>query len=106
MTRIRIDHGLPDHRRPQAAELYWQAFGGKLGRVLGPRPLALTYLARVMRADHCLTALSSDGRLLGIAGFKTAQGLSLTHNLRCRRKQRGRDPWTPDMRKKTILELA
>ena len=74
MTRIRIDHGLPDHLRPQAAELYWQAFGGKLGRVLGPRDLALAYLARVMRSDHCLTALSPDGALLGIAGFKTAQG--------------------------------
>ena len=74
MTRIRIDKGLPDNLRPQAAELYWQAFGGKLGRVLGPRDLALAYLVRVMRSDHCLTALAPDGALLGIAGFKTAQG--------------------------------
>lgn len=74
MTTPRIEHGLPDHLRPQAAELYWHAFGEKLGRVLGPRPLALAYLVRVMRSDHCLTALGADGTLLGIAGFKTAQG--------------------------------
>lgn len=74
MTTLRIEYGLPNHLRPQAAELYWHAFGDKLGRVLGPRPLALAYLARVMRSDHCLTARGSDGTLLGIAGFKTAHG--------------------------------
>lgn len=68
---IQIHHGLPDPLRPQAAALYWQAFGGKLGRVLGPEPLALAYLTRVIRADHCLTALAPDGTLLGLAGFKT-----------------------------------
>lgn len=71
---IRIAYGLPDHLRPEAARLYWLAFGGKLGRVLGPEPLALAYLDRVMRADQCLTAYGPDGRLLGLAGFKTRDG--------------------------------
>lgn len=71
---ITIHHGLPDHLRPQAALLYWQAFGGKLGRVLGPEPRALRYLARVLRADNCLTAYDSSGTLIGLAGFKTDQG--------------------------------
>lgn len=71
---IRIQRGLPDPLRPDAARLYWQAFGGKLGRVLGPEPRALRYLARVMRTDQCLAALGPDGRLLGLAGFKTAEG--------------------------------
>jgi ribosomal protein S18 acetylase RimI-like enzyme len=53
--------------------LYWQAFGGKLGRVLGPEDAALLYLERVIREDHVFAALE-DGRLVGLAGFKTAGG--------------------------------
>lgn len=71
---IRIEHGLPEHLRAEAATLYWQAFGGKLGRVLGPEPKALEFLRRVMRADHCLTAFDRTGRLVGLAGFKTPAG--------------------------------
>jgi ribosomal protein S18 acetylase RimI-like enzyme len=71
---IRIEQGLPEDLRPQAAKLYWQAFGGKLGRVLGPNAKALAFLERVMRADHCLTAFDSGGNLVGLAGFKSAQG--------------------------------
>ena len=71
---IRIEQGLPEYLRAEAAVLYWQAFGGKLGRVLGPDAKALGYLERVMRADHCLTAYDRSGLLVGIAGFKSAQG--------------------------------
>ncbi|WP_354004002.1 GNAT family N-acetyltransferase [Pseudotabrizicola algicola] len=71
---MQICFGLPDHLRPQAADLYWQAFGGKLGRVMGPAPRAHAFLLRVLRADHCICALSDEGRLLGIAGFKSPQG--------------------------------
>lgn len=76
MTRrgIRIEQGLPDALRAEAAVLYWQAFGGKLGRVLGPEDLALRFLTRVMRADHCLTAIDAEGHLVGLAGFKTRHG--------------------------------
>ncbi len=72
--QITIHHGLPDHLRTQAALLYWQAFGGKLGRVLGPEPRALQYLTRVLRAENCLTAYDAHGTLIGLAGFKTQQG--------------------------------
>jgi ribosomal protein S18 acetylase RimI-like enzyme len=71
---ITIRHGLPEHLRPEAAVLYWQAFGGKLGRVLGPEDKALEFLRRVMRADHCLTAFDAHDRLVGLAGFKTTRG--------------------------------
>lgn len=70
---IRIEQGLPDHFRREAALLYWQAFGPKLGRVLGPDRLALVYLQRVMRADNCLTAYDRQDRLIGLAGFKTPE---------------------------------
>lgn len=70
---LAVQHGLPGHQRRAAAELYWQAFGGKLGRVLGPDQAALTYLERVMRQDHVFVALE-DGHLVGLAGYKTAGG--------------------------------
>lgn len=70
---IDIRFGLTDDHRAEAAVLYWQAFGGKLGRVLGPEPMALRFLQRVMQADQCLTAIDTDGRLLGLAGFKTPE---------------------------------
>jgi ribosomal protein S18 acetylase RimI-like enzyme len=41
---------------------------------MGPEARALTYLHRVIRADHAIVAVSDSGRLLGLAGFKTAQG--------------------------------
>ena len=70
---LTLQYGLPGDQRRAAAELYWQAFGGKLGRVLGPEAAALTYLERVIREDHVFVALE-DGRLKGLAGFKTGEG--------------------------------
>lgn len=72
--RVTIRHGLPEHLRPDAVALYWQAFGGKLGRVMGPNQRALRFLQRVIRADHALVALDAEGQLLGLAGFKTPAG--------------------------------
>ena len=66
--------GLPLHLRAEAVQLYWQAFGGKLGRVMGPEPLALRFLTRVLRGDHAIVALDAQGALLGMAGFKTPAG--------------------------------
>jgi ribosomal protein S18 acetylase RimI-like enzyme len=54
--------------------LYWQAFGGKLGRVFGPEEKAIAFLMRVIRNDHCICAVDQDGVLLGIAGFKSHMG--------------------------------
>lgn len=70
----RIGRGLPPALRGDAAAIYWQAFGTKLGVVMGPEPRALRLLQRTIRADHCLIATDREGRLLGLAGFKTAQG--------------------------------
>lgn len=71
---ITIRSGLNPEQRAQAARLYWEAFGGKLGRVLGPDARALAFLDRVIRADHCLAALDGTGALVGIAGYKTPLG--------------------------------
>jgi len=66
--------GLPDPLRAQAVALYWQAFGSKLGRVMGPTAKAHRFLARVLRAHHAIVALDAQGQLLGMAGFKTPAG--------------------------------
>lgn len=68
-----VQLGLPEPHRAAAARLYWQAFGGKLGRVMGPTPRARAYLERIIRTDHVIVALQ-DGQLLGLAGFKTPVG--------------------------------
>lgn len=70
---MRLSLGLPDAYRAEAAVLYWQAFGGKLGRVLGPERLALRYVEAVMRADHCIAAIG-EGGLVGLVGFRTEAG--------------------------------
>jgi ribosomal protein S18 acetylase RimI-like enzyme len=72
--RVTLQTGLPPNLRDAAAALYWQAFGGKLGVVMGPDPKALQFLARVLRADHAIVALDQDGQLVGLAGFKTPAG--------------------------------
>lgn len=71
---VQIVHGIPSSLRAEAARLYWQAFGPKLGLVLGPEPRALHFLARAMRPDNAFAAISADGALLGIAGFRSPLG--------------------------------
>lgn len=70
---LRLTLGIAPEHRTEAARLYWQAFSDKLGRVLGPEPMALAYLNRVIRADHAIGAVG-QGRLLGLAGFKSPEG--------------------------------
>ncbi|AMY67411.1 GNAT family N-acetyltransferase [Frigidibacter mobilis] len=69
-----LRRGFDSARRAEAAALYWQAFGGKLGRVMGPEARALAYIAQVMRPDHAFSALSADGTVIGIAGFRSPYG--------------------------------
>jgi len=71
---VTLQIGLPPHLRAEAVQPYWQAFGGKLGRVMGPERLALRFLTRVLRGDHAIVALDAKGGLLGMGGFKTPAG--------------------------------
>ncbi|WP_306112891.1 MULTISPECIES: GNAT family N-acetyltransferase [unclassified Roseovarius] len=74
MTAVTIRHGFDPAHRQAAAALYWQAFKGKLGKVMGPDARALAFFEATMDADYALSAVDADGRLLGIAGFKTSEG--------------------------------
>lgn len=71
---VTIFRGLHTQLRPQAARLYWEAFGGKLGRVLGPDERALRFFERVIRGDLCFSAVGDGGELIGVAGYKTPAG--------------------------------
>lgn len=66
--------GLAPSNRPAAARLYWEAFAGKLGRLMGPEDRALPYLDRIIDETHCVTAEDGNGHLLGLAGFRSPQG--------------------------------
>ncbi|SIT85830.1 Acetyltransferase (GNAT) family protein [Yoonia rosea] len=71
---MKITVGIPEKDREEAAILYWDAFGEKLGFTMGPKYQALMFVRSVLRPDHGICAHDDNGRLLGIAGFKTAQG--------------------------------
>lgn len=71
---VSIRHGIPQGLRAEAAALYWQAFGPKLNRVLGPDERALRFLWRVMRLDNAFAAIDAAGRLIGIAGYRSRGG--------------------------------
>ncbi|WP_394180349.1 GNAT family N-acetyltransferase [Yoonia maritima] len=71
---MKITVGIPDASRGEAAALYWEAFGNKLGFTMGPKYRALIYINRVMRSDHGICAHDDHGRLVGVAGFKTMNG--------------------------------
>lgn len=66
--------GFHENQRHDVARLFWQAFGGKLGRLLGPEAKALNFLTPVLDPSHCLSVSAPNGTLLGIAGFKTTDG--------------------------------
>lgn len=72
MNNFAIRRGFEEQHRANAAHLYMEAFGAKIGGVLGPR--GTEFIAAMLRSDHAITAVAGDGALLGIAGFKTEEG--------------------------------
>ncbi len=62
-----IQRGFPEAVRSQAAELYFDAFGGKLGGVLGRDGRGLRFLEKILKPEFALCALTPNkDRLLGI----------------------------------------
>ena len=86
---MKISVGIPVGHRDEAAALYWEAFGEKLGFTMGPKYQALRFIRSVLRPDHAICAISDDGRLLGIAGFKTAEGALVGGDFRDMRRVYG-----------------
>lgn len=73
---ITVRRGVPAGAEPRAAELYWEAFGRKLGPALNPPEKAVPFIATHLDPDRAVCALL-DGRLVGLAGYQL-EGRSLT----------------------------
>ena len=72
---VQLQFDLPASHRERASFLYWQAFAGKLGRLMGPEHKARSYLETCLCPRHVLIAQhAQDGALLGLIGFKSPQG--------------------------------
>lgn len=68
MTEIK--HGLPSGMESAAAQLYWEAFGGKLGKLLGPSQRGERFFCETINRSSIIAA-TQDGELLGIVAFKS-----------------------------------
>lgn len=69
-----ITQGFESSERPIVAALYWEAFSTKLGRVMGPDHKALRFITQQLDPQFALVARDTDGKVLGVAGFKTSEG--------------------------------
>lgn len=70
---VTINAGFTEAERSEVAQLYWQAFGQKLGKVLGPEARALIFLKTALMPEFALVA-RRNGALVGVAGFQTKDG--------------------------------
>ncbi|MEU5889079.1 GNAT family N-acetyltransferase [Streptomyces sp. NPDC047461] len=66
---VTVRRGLPVGAERRAAEMYWGAFGRKLGPALNPPEKAVPFIAAHLNADRAVCALL-DGQLVGLAGYK------------------------------------
>ncbi|MFE6331638.1 GNAT family N-acetyltransferase [Streptomyces sp. NPDC057806] len=73
---VTLRRGIPAGAERRAAELYWDAFGRKLGPALNPPDKAVPFIAAHLNADRAVCALLG-GRLVGLAGYQL-DGRSLT----------------------------
>ncbi|MGW7356184.1 GNAT family N-acetyltransferase [Streptomyces sp. NPDC054802] len=73
---VTVRRGVPAGSERQAAELYWNAFGRKLGPALNPPDKAVPFLAAHLNADRAVCALL-DGQLVGLSGYQLG-GRALT----------------------------
>lgn len=71
--KMKISTGITTNDRKSAANLYWQAFGGKLGKVMAPTDTAIAFIAAVIDRNHVIAAYDQD-QLVGVAGFKSHNG--------------------------------
>lgn len=100
MNSLRIVRGVPTGQRTRAAELYWEAFAGKLSPALGDAARGVPLLAGQLEADRFLCAVVGD-RVVGVLGFHSGgtSGFEITHRALAARYS----PWSAWLR---LLLLA
>lgn len=64
-----VRRDVPPGAESRVAELYWEAFGRKLGSALGPADKGRAFLAEHLHHDRGLVALA-DGAVAGVAGYR------------------------------------
>ncbi|MFD3550700.1 GNAT family N-acetyltransferase [Streptomyces goshikiensis] len=67
-----LRRGVPEGAEERVAELYWEAFGAKLGAALGPAGAGRRFIAAHLHHDRAVTALDEAGRVVGVAGYQLA----------------------------------
>ncbi|MFD9083519.1 GNAT family N-acetyltransferase [Streptomyces erythrochromogenes] len=73
-----VRRSVPRGTEEQVAELYWEAFGRKLGAALGPPERGRAFIAGHLHHDRAAVALAPGGdRVLGVAGYRLG-GRALT----------------------------
>ncbi|MEL6308510.1 MAG: GNAT family N-acetyltransferase [Chloroflexota bacterium] len=77
MTAIHIQRGIPENEIERTATLYYEAFRQKLQPIFRDETRGIAVLSQSMQTDYGIVALVDD-KVVGIAGFKDAQG-SLTN---------------------------
>lgn len=79
---VTLIEGFPDHDRSQIALMFWAAFGPKLKFALSPQDKAIAMLEKALNPQASIVARTSDGRILGVAGYKTSSGsfIEITFN--------------------------
>ncbi|MFB6617632.1 GNAT family N-acetyltransferase [Streptomyces sp. NPDC085524] len=66
-----IRRGVPRSTEERVAELYWEAFGRKLGAALGPAEHGRAFIARHLHHDRAVVALTRGGEhVVGVAGYQ------------------------------------
>lgn len=73
MSDIIIQRGFDDAQRPRVALLYYDAFRQKLGPIFRSEARAISVLEKALDPHYAYVALH-DGAVVGIAGFKDADG--------------------------------
>ncbi len=67
-AQFAVQRDLPDGHADEAAELYWEAFGRKLGLALGPKERGVAFIAAHLNRDRAVAVLNG-AQLVGVAGF-------------------------------------
>ncbi|MBT3141461.1 N-acetyltransferase [Phaeobacter gallaeciensis] len=71
---ITISLGFSEAEKSHVAQLFWQAFSVKLGRIMGPDARAVQFFNGCLNPNFALVARDEQGQLLGVAGFRTDAG--------------------------------
>lgn len=74
---VEVILGFHPCERALEAQLFWQAFRGKLGCIMWPEARTLDLTKTNLDPKFSLAARDQDGNLVGLAGFKTAEGALL-----------------------------